>query len=85
MKLLGVISVDQNSLGKELPRCHRWKQVYEICFCEKEHIFSEDSLEFLISETFNMAMALLSSGCTKTACREGWLDHYMQFLPFDQY
>ena len=84
MKLLGVISADQNSLGKELPRCIDRNKLMK-CFCEKEHIFSEDSLQFLISETFNMAMALLSSGCTKTACREGWLDHYMQFLPFDEY
>ena len=30
-------------------------------------------------------MALLDLGCTKTACREAGLDHYMQSLSFDAY
>ena len=30
-------------------------------------------------------MDLHDSGCTKTACGETWLQHYLQSLSFDEY
>ena len=71
----------QNFIGKNLSR---WRRKYNDLW-QYEQLntdFLEDSAESLVSETFNMA--LLESGCTKTVCRETWLQHYLHSLSFDE-